>query len=134
IVAIECVARALAHDPQLGRHGPSLALLTIGARVPISALWSSAWRLRGAISQVVTEPSLLWVEYQAPQDPFHAFRFDPVRDLQLDLGARPRINPVIRSARFKETLLPHTYRRSRLQSSRLHFQSLMANERPGECD
>jgi pimeloyl-ACP methyl ester carboxylesterase len=134
IVAIECVARALARDPKLGRHGPGLALLTIGARVPISALWSSARRLREAIARVATEPSLLWVEYQAPQDPFHAFRFDPVRDLQLDLGARARANPVIRSARFKQTLLPHTYRRLRLQFFRLHFQFLMANERPGECD
>jgi len=134
IVAIESVARALTLDPKLGRRGPRLALLTIGARVPISALWSGARRLRAAIVQVATEPSLLWVEYQAPQDPFHAFRFDPVRDLQLDLGARPRINPVIRSARFKQTLLPRTYRRLRLQFFRLHFQFLMANERPGECD
>ncbi len=134
IVAIESVARALTLDPKLGRRGPRLALLTIGARVPISALWSSARRLRGAIVRVATEPSLLWVEYQAPQDPFHAFRFDPVRDLHLDLGARPRINPVIRSARFKQTLLPRTYRRLRLQFFRLHFQFLMANERPGECD
>ena len=134
IVAIETVARALRLDPELGRHGPSLALLTIGARVPISASWSSAQRLRGAIIRVATEPSLLWVEYQAPQDPFHAFRFDPVRDLQLDLGAHARINPVIRSARFKQTLLPDTYRRLRFQFFRLHFQFLMANERPGECD
>jgi hypothetical protein len=134
IVAIESVARALAVDPELGRRGPRLALLTIGARVPISALWNSAQRLRQAIIQVAAEPSLLWVEYQAPQDPFHAFRFDAVRDLQLDLGGRARVNPVIRSARFKQTLLPHTYRRLRLQFFRLHFQFLMANERPGECD
>ncbi len=134
IVAIECVARAFARDPQLGRRGPRLALLTIGARVPISALWTSAQRLRGAITRVAIEPSLLWVEYQAPQDPFHAFRFDAVRDLQLDLGGCARINPVIRSARFKQTLRPHTYRRLRLQFFRLHFQFLMANERPGECD
>ena len=134
IVAIESVARALTLDPKLGRRGPRLALLTIGARVPISALWSSAQRLRGAIARVATEASLLWVEYQAPQDPFHAFRFDPVRDLQLDLGACARVNPVIRSARFKQTLRPRTYRRLRLQFFRLHFQFLMANERPGECD
>ncbi len=134
IVAIESVARALALDPELGRRGPRLALLTIGARVPISALWNSAQRLRQAIIRVAAEPSLLWVEYQAPQDPFHAFRFDAVRDLQLDLGGRARVNPVIRSARFKQTLLPHTYRRLRLQFFRLHFQFLMANERPGECD
>jgi len=134
IVAIESVARALARDPGLGCQGPSLALLTIGARVPISALWSSARRLRGAITRVATEPSLLWVEYQAPQDPFHAFRFDPVRDLQLDLGGRTRINPIIRSARLKETLLPNTYRRLRWKFFRLHFQFLMANEQPGEYD
>lgn len=134
IVAIEVIARAFARDPELGRHGPSLALLTIAARVPVAGLWRNAHRLHQAIVRLATEPSLLWVEYQAPQDPFSAFRFDPIRDLQLDLGARARINPVIRSPRFKEILLPTTYRKMRWRFFRIHFQFLMANERPGEYD
>jgi hypothetical protein len=134
IIAIETVARALMRDPELGRRGPKIALMTIGGRVPISALWSSARRLREAIARVAIEPALLWVEYQAPQDPFHAFGFDPVRDLKLDLGGHARIGPVIRSARLKERLLPETYRRLRWKFFRIHFEFLRTNERIGEYD
>jgi hypothetical protein len=134
IVAIEVLTRALALDPQLNQHGPSLAVLTIGSRVPGAALWNGAYRLRETIARLATDPTVLWVEYQAPQDFLNAFRFDPVRDLRLDLGARTRTGPVIRSPRFKEILLPRTYRRRRWNLFRMHFQFLMANEIPGEYD
>jgi hypothetical protein len=134
ILAIDIVARALVHDPELGRHGPSLALLTIGACVPVVALASSAQGLRQAITRLATEPSLLWVEYQAPEDLLNAFGFDPIRDLQLDLGGRTRINPIIRSVRFDDVLFSTTHRRIRWNFLRIHFQFLMANERPGEYD
>ena len=133
-LAIEATARALTLAPGLTRHGPSLALLTIGSRLPVAALWSSAGRIREAITRLASEPSLLWVDYQAPQDVFNAFRFDPVRDLRLDLGTSGRANPVIRSPRFKNLLLPRTYRRIRWNFFRVHFQFLMLADRPGEYD
>src|SRR5207248_415570 len=94
----------------------------------------TADRLRRHIARLATEASLLWVEYQAPQDVLNAFGFDPVRDLDLDLGGSARINPIIRSARFKETILPSTYRRMRWNFFRVHFHFLMPNEIPGEYD
>ena len=75
-----------------------------------------------------------WVEYQAPQDVLNAFGFEPVRDLQLDLGGAPPVNPKIRSARFKETLSPATYQKLRWNFFRVHFHFLAANEVPGEYD
>jgi hypothetical protein len=134
IAAVETMARALALDPELSRQGPTLALLTVGSRIPVAGLWSSARQLREAITRLAIEPSVLWADYQAPQDVFNAFRFDPVRDLRLDLGARARVNPVIRSPRFKEVLLPGTYRRRRWNFFRMHFQFLSADEVPGEYD
>ena len=111
-----------------------MALLTIGSCLPIVSFVRTADRLRRDIAALVTTPHLLWVEYQAPQDVLNAFGFEPVRDLKLDIGAAPQLNPRIRSARFKETLLPATYRKIRWNFFRVHFHFLMANEVPGEYD
>jgi hypothetical protein len=133
-IAVELAARALALDPDLGRRGAPLALLTIGSCLPIVGFVRTADRLRRDIARLVTARSLLWVEYQAPQDVLNAFGFEPVRDLRLDLGGQAPINPKIRSARFKETLLPSSYRKIRWNFFRMHFHFLMANEIPGEYD
>src|SRR5437763_558787 len=106
----------------------------IGSCLPVVGFVRTAGRLRRHIARLATEASLLWVEYQAPQDVLNAFGFDPVRDLDLDLGGAARINPIIRSARFKETILPSTYRRMRWNFFRVHFHFLMPNEIPGEYD
>jgi hypothetical protein len=133
-IAVEVAARALALDPEFGRSGAPVALLTIGSCLPIIGFVRTADRLRRDIAALVTTPRLLWVEYQAPQDVLNAFGFEPVRDLKLDLGAGRQLNPKIRSARFKETLLPGTYRKIRWNFFRVHFHFLMANEVPGEYD
>jgi pimeloyl-ACP methyl ester carboxylesterase len=132
-VAVEVAARALDLDPKLGDRGPALALLTVGSCLPVVGFVRTADKLRGHIARLATAASLLWVEYQAPQDVLNAFGFDPVRDLQLQLEA-PRRNPTIRSAKFRETILPATYRRIHWDFFRMHFQFLMANDIPGEYD
>jgi pimeloyl-ACP methyl ester carboxylesterase len=134
VMAAQLAARVLAHAPDLGEGGPALCLMTIGGELPLSAIVRKAEPLRRDIARLATTPLLLWVDYQAPQDPLNAAGFDPVRDLSLDLGDRPQLNPVIRSPRFKDLLSPATYRRIRYNFFRLHFQFLMANEVAGEYD
>jgi hypothetical protein len=133
-VAVEVTARALALDPKLGERGPAVALLTIGSCLPVVGFVRTAEKLRAHIARLATENSLLWIEYQAPQDVLNAFGFDPVRDLGLDLGGVERRNPTIRSAKFKETIQPATYRRIRWNFFRMHFHFLMPNDIPGEYD
>lgn len=133
-LAVSVAARVLALDPQLGCIGAPLALLTIGSSLPIVSFVRTAAQLRRDIARLAASPSLLWVEYQAPQDVLNAFGFEPVRDLGLDLGGAPQVNPKIRSARFKETLSPATYRKIRWNFFRVHFHFLMANEIPGEYE
>jgi pimeloyl-ACP methyl ester carboxylesterase len=133
-VAVEVAARALALDPDLARHSPAVALLTIGSCLPVVGFVRTADRLRRQIARLATESALLWVEYQAPQDVLNAFGFDPVRDLGLDLAGAERTNPTIRSARFKETIQPATYRKMRWKFFRMHFHFLMPNDIPGEYD
>ncbi|HVC55809.1 MAG TPA: hypothetical protein VND95_07625 [Stellaceae bacterium] len=133
-IAVALAARALVLDPAFGRSGPPVALLTIGSCLPIVGFVRTADRLRQDIARLVTSSALLWVEYQAPQDALNAFGFTPHKDLGLELGGAPPRNPQIRSARFKETLSPSTYRRFRWNFFRIHFHFLMANEIPGEYD
>lgn len=133
-IAVALAARALALDPDFGRRGPPVALLTIGSCLPIVAFVRTADGLRRDVARLVTTSALLWVEYQAPQDALNAFGFEPRRDLRLDLGGALARNPKIRSARFKETLSPATYRKIRWNFFRVHFHFLMANEIPGEYD
>jgi hypothetical protein len=40
----------------------------------------------------------------------------------------------VRSARFRDLLCPETYERVRFRPFRMHFQFLLANERPGAYD
>lgn len=133
-IAVETAARALALDPDFGRTGPPAALLTIGSCLPIVGFIRGAEKLRRAVRELATCQRILWVEYQAPQDVLNAFGFEPVRDLRLDLAGATRCNPAIRSARFKETLRPETYRKLRWNFFRMHFHFLAANEIPGEYD
>lgn len=133
-LAVSLAVRVLDLDPDIGRTGPPLALMTIGTFLPTVGFLRDAERLRRDVARLAVCPSLLWVEYQAPQDVLNAYGFEPVRDLGLDLGAMPQVNPKIRSARFKETLTPTTYRKIRWNFFRVHFHFLMTNEIPGEYD
>lgn len=134
VMAVEIVARALKLDPDLGRHGPEVALLTVGSCVPLVAFNPRAQKCRDDIARVVTSDAVLWVEYQAPQDLLNSSGFNPLRDLPLGLGSEACRNPVIRSARFRDITTEKTYRVMVRSPFRMHFQFLMANERPGEYD
>jgi pimeloyl-ACP methyl ester carboxylesterase len=133
-MAIESVARALAIDPDLGRHRAALCLLTVGACVPIVAFVPGAHRCRAAMSRLIVASSILWAEYQAPQDWMNTAGFNPVIDLGLSIPGPERFNPVIRSARFRDIMTEKTYRSILYRPFRIHFQYLMASERPGEYD
>lgn len=134
VMAAEIVGRALLIDPALGRHGPELALLTLGGCMPAVAFGSAAKRCREDLSRLVRAESLLWVDYQAPQDVLNAAGFNPVRDLALPIPESERRNPLIRSARFRDIASDKTYEAMLRSPFRMHFQFLMGNDRPGEYD
>jgi hypothetical protein len=134
MTAVEVAARVLARDPNLGTGATNFALVTLGSGMPLVALQPRATRLRGEIAGLCSSRRLVWVDYQAPQDWMNFPGFNPVRDLNLDLGDRPVANPLVRSARFRDIISPETYRRVRWRPFRMHFQFLMANDRHGAYD
>lgn len=133
-LALDVVGRALERDPQLGRRGWALALLTVGTCMPLTAFNPAAIPYRRRMARVMTCPDIVWAEYQAPQDWLNVSGFNPVRDVTLPIAPADCLGPLIRSSRFRDTVDEATYRSIVYRPFRMHFQFLIANDRPGEYD
>jgi hypothetical protein len=127
IVAVDALARAFERDPALGRCGPKLSLLTIGATIPKIALHPRGARLREQVRRLAAEPSLTWAEYQARDDFISFYRFDPVRLAPVDDLHAPG-GLIISRVQIHRMLSEPTLRRFRFNYMRLHYQFVMANE------
>jgi hypothetical protein len=133
VTASAVTARAFALDPDLGRRGPQIVLLTLGSVLPAAALHPAAQRMREVIERLATEPSLTWIDCVSRKDVMNFWGFDPVAGVGLDVGAR-RCNPLSWTVRFKEVVSPEYYRRLRLSFFRLHYQFIMSGDRRAPYD
>ena len=129
----EILARALRLDPNLGRHGPRIALLTIGGNFPIVGFHAVSSEFRDHLRQLAIEPSIDWIDCQSRKDVMNFYPFDPVAGHGIEVGAVRR-NPRIVSVRFREIIKPENYNALRWKFFRVHFQFVMANERPHAYD
>jgi hypothetical protein len=132
-LAIDLLDRALGCDPDFAHAGPQVCLLTIGATIPKCALYKSADHVRSAIARVAAEPAIAWTEIQSREDFVSFYKFDPV-SLQRLAGDRLSGKPVVRRVQIHDMLLPRTYWRNRLNILRLHYQCVMANDKPASYD
>jgi hypothetical protein len=129
----EILARALKLDPNLGRHGPRVVLLTIGGNFPIVGFHAASKDFRDHLRELAVEPSIDWIDGQSRKDVMNFYPFDPITGHGIDLGAARR-NPTIVPVRFREIIKPEHYRLFRWKFFRVHFQFVMANERPHAYD
>jgi hypothetical protein len=127
VIAPAVVARALQLDPEVGRRGPPVVLLTPGSLMPGAGLHPQAAQIHAVIERVATEPSILWIDVQARKDALNFWDFDPVAGIGVDAGAR-RCNPLIWKVRFREMLAPAFYNRLQWNLFRMHYQFIMAND------
>lgn len=125
----EILARALKLDPSLGKHGPRVALLTLGGNYPIVGFHKAASDFRAHLHELAVEPSIDWIDCQARKDVMNFFDLDPIASHGIDVGSARR-NPTIVPIRFREMILPENYNWFRWQFFRVHFQFVMANEVP----
>ena len=125
---LEVVTRALARDPDLGRHGPAVCILTVGSTIPKFTLHPAGKRFRRYAATLVKETSIAWAEYHARSDAISFYKFDPV-SLTRFYGDPIRGKPLMRRVRLQHMLERSTYWRFRLRFMRLHYQFIMANER-----
>jgi hypothetical protein len=129
----EIVARALKLDPDLGRHGPRIALLTIGGNFPIVGFHAVSQDFRDHLRELAIEPSIDWIDCQSRKDVMNFFPFDPVAGHGIEVGEFRR-NPTIVPVRFREIIKPEHYNLFRWKFFRVHFQFVMANELPHAYD
>ena len=129
----EILARALKIDPALGRHGPRIVFLTIGGNFPIVGFHAASQDFRDHLRQLAVEPSIDWIDCQSRKDVMNFFPFDPIAGHGIDVGAIRR-NPTIVPVRFREIIKPEHYNLFRWKFFRVHFQFVMANERPHAYD
>jgi hypothetical protein len=127
------VTRALELDPELGRRGPPLVLLTLGSIAPGAALHPAAVKLRAVFARLAVEPSIVWVDAQSRKDVMNFWDFDPVEGIGVRAGSARR-NPLIWKVRFRDMLSDDLYRRIRLNFFRLHYQFIMANDQRAPYD
>ena len=132
-LSTEILARALKLDPHLGRHRSRIVLLTIGANFPIVGFHAVSHDFREHLRRLAVEPSIDWIDCQSRKDVMNFYPFDPVAGHGIELGAARR-NPTIVSVRFREIIDPEHYNRFRWKFFRVHFQFVMANERPHAYD
>ena len=129
----EILARALKLDPDLGRHGPQVMLLTLGGNMPIVGFHKAAQGFRDNLRRLATEPSIDWIDCQSRKDVMNFYPFDPVSGHGIEVG-RDKRNPTIVPVRFREIIRQDHYHRFRWKFFRVHFQFVMANERPHAYD
>jgi pimeloyl-ACP methyl ester carboxylesterase len=132
-LATEMLARALQLDPALGRQGPRIVLLTIGGNFPIVGFHTVSQPFRDHLRMLATEPSIDWIDCQSRKDVMNFYPFDPIKGHDIDVGEARR-NPRIVSVRFRDIIKPEHYNVFRWKFFRVHFQFVMANERPHAYD
>jgi hypothetical protein len=129
----EILARALKLDPALGRHGPRIVLFTIGGNFPIVGFHAASQEFRDHLRLLAIEPSIDWIDCQSRKDVMNFYPFDPITGHGIDVGAARR-NPTIVPVRFRDIIRPEHYNLFRWKFFRVHFQFVMANERPHAYD
>lgn len=132
-LGVEIVARALAIDPALGRHGPRVVLLTLGSNLPIVGFIPASESFRKHLGQLAVAPAVDWIDGQSRKDVMNFYPFDPISGHGIDAGTARR-NPTVVPIRFRDMIDPSHYNRFRWQFFRVHFQFVMASERPHPFD
>ena len=82
---------------------------------------------------LAVEPSIDWIDCQSRKDVMNFYPFDPIAGHGIDVGGSRR-NPTIVPVRFREIIKPEHYNLFRWKFFRVHFQFVMANERPHAYD
>ncbi len=133
VLASGAMARALELDPDLGKSGPRLVLLTLGSVMPAVALHPAAQRMRDIVGKLATAESLAWVDCQSRKDVMCFADFDPVAGIGVDVGGGRR-NPMLWRISFRDLIAPENYNRFRSNFFRVHYQYIMGAERRGPYD
>lgn len=134
MLSCSIVARALKLDPSLGTGPSALSLLTLGQWIPLQGLLPEADRFREELALLGTADRLHWVDASAPPDGCCFPMCDPLAAVGIPPNGRHAGRPVLISPRFVRMFDQAAYARLRRDKFRLHFQYLMAADKPTDYD
>ena len=132
-LVVETVARALKLDPDLGKHGPTICVLTVSATIPKFALHPAGTSVRAASRLVADTPEIRWAEYHARDDVISFYRFDPVT-LKRVSRERSDGRPNIRRIQMHDMMGMEQFKRYRFSFMRIHYQMVMGNQQRAPYD
>lgn len=132
-IAAAIMARALELDPDLGAGKTRLVLATLGSVMPAVALHPAAHRMRAIVGKLAIAKNIAWVDCQSRKDVMCFANFDPVGGIGVDAG-KARSNPLLWRISFKDMIAPEDYNRFRWNHFRVHYQYIMAGDRPAAYD
>lgn len=124
-LALEALDRILAHDPDFGRRGTPVSLVTIGSVIPWITLDPRADMIRGALQRVAEADAIRWLDLRAKWDWLSIHRNDPVAASGLTVTRPDR--PVVRFVKIDTLIEPAIVARRRWNLFRMHFQLLMSS-------
>jgi pimeloyl-ACP methyl ester carboxylesterase len=131
VLAMEVLGRALVRKPELGEDGPCVALLTLGANLPVVGFDPEAKWFRNRLRQLAVAPDIDWVDYQSRDDVLNFCPFDPVAGHDIVLEDDERRNPTMVAISFRDLWKLGSFGLRRWRFFRAHSQFLLANERLG---
>lgn len=123
---LEIAAAALRKEPELGKHGPRVTLVTLGSTALKIGLHPAAVRFRKHVQSLVDAHAIGWIECQALSDLVNFYKTDPVAIMGL-ANNRSVACPQVHILRLRDMLQPEIYKRFRYNFFRLHYQFIMAN-------
>ena len=133
VIAPAVIARALDLDPDVGRRGPPVVLLTLGSIASGASLHPGAVRLRAVLARLATEPSIVWIDCKSRKDVLNPWKIDPIRGVGVRIEGE-RCNPRIFEVRPRDMLTVEHYLRMRFDFFRMHYQFIMWNDRRAPYD
>ena len=132
--AVSLLARALALEPDPGRNGCQVSLLTLGGSIPMLAWWPQSRWFRDELERVATHPAIDWIDFTIAQDGACFALHDPVESSGITRPAGSEPKPKLLSAKLFDLYSPETFQAVRRNWYKVHFQYLMASERLGDYD
>lgn len=133
-IACAIMARAFELDPELGKSGPRVVLVTLGSVMPAVALHPFARSMRAIVAKLAIAKNFAWIDCQSRKDVMCFANFDPVAGIGIRQFDAARSNPLLWRISFKDMIAPEAYKRFRWNHFRVHYQYIMAGDRPAPYD
>lgn len=133
-LAVSVLAQTLVAHPSLIKDDQRVCFLTLGGTIPMQGLLAQAEAFRAELALLAGETRLPWVDISSPHDIASFALHNPVTASGVTLNGQAPTRPKVVSGAFGEVLARKTLAKIKYNVFRMHFQYLMAGEKPRAND